>query len=100
MKCRLLAIVITVSCIINLAGCSIKKAEDANSTSLQVNNSQNESIEETNGENDGISKSKVADEINKEDVIYNTVSGLKTNYAVSYVNSTTHQGSTTQYWNA
>ena len=38
--------------------------------------------------------------VNKEDVIYNTVSGLKTNYAVSYVNSTTHQGSTTQYWNA
>ena len=37
---------------------------------------------------------------NEEDVIYNTVSGLKTNYAVSYVNSTTHQGSTTQYWNA
>lgn len=37
--------------------------------------------------------------VNEEDVVYNTVSGLKTNYAVSYVNTTTHQGTNTKYWN-
>ena len=42
----------------------------------------------------------VYNSVNEEDVVYNTVSGLKTNYAVSYVNTTTHQGTTTKYWNA
>ena len=42
----------------------------------------------------------VYNSVNEEDVVYNTVSGLKTSYAVSYVNTTTHQGTTTKYWNA
>ena len=37
--------------------------------------------------------------VNEDDVVYNTVSGLKTSYAVSYVNTTTHQGTNTKYWN-
>ena len=42
----------------------------------------------------------VYNSVKEEDVVYNIVSGLKTNYAVSYVNSSTHQGTTTKYWNA
>ena len=37
--------------------------------------------------------------VKEDDVVYNTVSGLKTSYAVSYVNTSTHQGTTTEYWN-
>ena len=42
----------------------------------------------------------VYNSVREEDVVYNAVSGLKTNYAVSYVNSSEHQGTTTKYWNA
>ena len=42
----------------------------------------------------------VFNSVKEEDVVYNTVSGLKTDYAVSYVNTTTHQGTNTKYWKA
>ena len=42
----------------------------------------------------------VFNSVKEDDVVYNTVSGLKTDYAVSYVNTTTHQGTNTKYWKA
>ena len=74
-KHRLLAILLTLGCMINLTGCSrdiVKAASGANVQEMAVEAEDVNKGKKSDGENDRISQEELADIISEDDTLENT----------------------------